>query len=242
MKKIMFILTVTIFVVGCSENNIKKQKFLGAKGNPKTIKETIYEAFEKFGEVIEGDVDEVIRYEFDKNGNIQKLTHYNDEGDIVFSESYVFEDGECVETKSYQKYNNIVSTSRLKNRTSKNETWERETSDGKITTSYSEYDKFTTTIITKDSENNIVSKQENTIDNKGNLVEIKVYKEEKVVYWYKTKFDDNSQEIERKMLVSYDEGVFTYKYDSFDKKGNWIKRFEYKDGEIKSLTIREIEY
>jgi hypothetical protein len=242
MKKIMFILTVTIFVVGCSENNIKNQKFLGAKGNPKSIKETKYEAVEKFGEVIEGVVDEVIRYEFDKSGNIQKLTHYDDDGDVVFSISYVFEDGECIETKSYQKYNNIVSTSSLKNRTSKNETWERKTSDGKITTSYSEYDKLTRTTITKDSENIIVSKEEQIIDNKGNLVEIKVYNEEKVVYWYKSKFDDNSQEIERKMLVGYDEGIFTYKYDSFDKKGNWIKRVEYKDGKIESLTIREIEY
>ena len=238
----MFILTVTFFLVGCSGNNIEKQKFLGAKGNPKSIKVTKYEAVEKFGEVIEGDIDEVIRYVFDKSGNFQKITHYDDDGDVVFYISYVFENGECIETKFYQKYNNTTTISSLKNRTSKNETWERKTFDGKTTTSYSEYDKLTTTIITKDSENNIVSKEEQVRDNRGNFVEIKVFNEEKVTYWYKSKFDDNSQEIERKMLEGYEEGIYTYKYDSFDKKGNWIKRVEYKDGEIKSLTIREIEY
>ena len=51
MKKIMFILAIAVFFISCSDSN-KKQKFLGLKGNPKSIKEIKYDTFEKFGEVI----------------------------------------------------------------------------------------------------------------------------------------------------------------------------------------------
>ncbi|MDH6306825.1 hypothetical protein M2459_002159 [Parabacteroides sp. PF5-5] len=242
MKKNMLILAVAVFFVGCSESN-KNQKFLGLKGNPKSIKETKYDAFEKFGEVIEDDIDEVVLYEFDKTGNFQKIVCYDGDGDMKYSITNIFKNGECIESKFYQKYNDVTSTSNLKNRTSKSETWERKTSDGKITTSYSEFDKLKTTIITKDSEDNVVSKEEQTKDNKGNIIEFKVYNGEDVAYWYKSAFDDKSQEIEKKILAGgYDEGIYTYKYDSFDKKGNWIKKIEYKDGEIESLAIREIKY
>ncbi len=53
------------------------------------------------------------------------------------------------------------------------------------------------------------------------------------------------QELEKKILagnLSDEEEIFTYKYNAFDEKGNWTKKFEYKDGEIVSITIREIEY
>ena len=242
MKKIMFILAIAVFFISCSDSN-KNQKFLGLKGNPKSIKEIKYDAFEKFGEVIEDDIDEVIHYEFDKTGSIKKIAYYDEDGDMMYSVTNTFKDGVCIESKFYQKYSDATTTSSLKDKTSKSETWEMKTSDGKITTSYSEYDKLKTTIITKDSENNVVSKEEQTKDNKGNIIEVKVYNEDDVVYWYKSTFDDKSQEIEKKMLAGgYDEGIYTYKYDSFDKKGNWIRKIEYKDGEIESLAIREIEY
>ena len=45
------------------------------------------------------------------------------------------------------------------------------------------------------------------------------------------------------MLAGYDDNtIYTYKYDAFDKKGNWTKKIEYKNGEIAKLTIREITY
>jgi hypothetical protein len=44
------------------------------------------------------------------------------------------------------------------------------------------------------------------------------------------------------ILAGYDEGVYTYIYESFDKKGNWTKKFGYLDGEIECLITREIKY
>jgi len=241
MKQLIF-LVMAVFFVGCSGSAIKEQKFLGVNGSPKSIKDTKYEAVEKFGEVIEQDVDEVLCYEFDKHGFVQKMVYYNSDGDVNFSVTNTFENGKCIENKSYQKYNDLTTTSTLKNRTSKSEIWESTTSDGKTTTQYSEIENLKTTMIVKDSDDNAVSKVELIRDNKGNIVEYKVYNEEKVVYWYKSTFNEKSQEVERKMLSGYDEGIYTYKYDSFDKKRNWTKKVEYKDGEIESLTIREITY
>jgi hypothetical protein len=98
-------------------------------------------------------------------------------------------------------------------------------------------------VIIKDSDGNILSKSEIEIDNNGNIIEYKVYDDSETLYYcYKSTFDNKSQEIERKILGGYNEGLYTYKYDSFDSKGNWTKKIEYKDGEIESLEIRKIEY
>ena len=232
-----------MFFVGCSESNIKEQKFLGVNGNPKSIKDTKYEAIEKFGEVIEQNIEEVLYYEFDKQGHVQKTINYDSEGDTTYSETNTFEGGKCIESTTYHKYvNEITSTYKLKNRTWKSEIWEGKTSEGKTITVYRKYENLKLTMVTKDFDNNIVSKIEQITDDNGNIVEYKVYNKGKVVYWYKSIFNDKSQEVERKMLSDYDEGICTYKYDSFDKKGNWTKKIEYKDGKIESMTIREVVY
>lgn len=243
MREKILILTVATLLISCSDSNIKEPKFLGTRGNPKFIKETAYNAIEKFGEVVEKDVLTISEYEFNVNGNIKKVMLYNEDGDLFLSMTNVFKDGECVETESYNKYSNSTVTSSLKEKTSNNETWERKTSEGKITTSFRVFDRYKITTFTKDSEQNTISKEEQIRDSKGNLIELKVFDKEKVTYWYKSTFDVKSQEIEKKVLTTgYDEGIYTYRYESFDTKGNWTRKIEYKDGEVVSLTIRQIEY
>ncbi|GHT32320.1 hypothetical protein FACS189434_03800 [Bacteroidia bacterium] len=166
---------------------------------------------------------------------------YDSGGDVNFSVTNIFDNGKCVESKSFQTYNNKTTTNTLKDRTSKSEIWESTTSDGETTRSYSEIDNLKLTIIVKDSGDNIVSKQEQIRDKNGNVVENKVYSGKEVIYWQKSIFNNKSQEVEKKMLSGYDEGIYVYKYDSFDNKGNWTRKIEYKNDEINSLTIREIE-
>ncbi|GHT32322.1 hypothetical protein FACS189434_03810 [Bacteroidia bacterium] len=72
MKQKMFFSIVVAFFVACS-GGLKEQKILGVNGSPKSIKEINYEATEKFGEVIEQDIEDVLYYEFDKQGLVQKM-------------------------------------------------------------------------------------------------------------------------------------------------------------------------
>jgi len=243
MKQIILILVVSGFFIGCSENNINEQKFLGANGNPKLIKDTKYKAIEKFGEVTEQDIDEVLYYEFDKHGHIQKEIKYDSDGDIIYSETNTFEDGKWIESTTYHKYiNEVTTTYKLKNRTSKSEIWEGKTSEGKTITLYRKYEYLKLAMVRKDFDDNIVTKIEQITDDNGNIVEYKAYEKGEVVYWYKSTFKDKSQEIERKMLSDYDKGIYTYQYGSFDKNGNWTKKIERKDEKIESITIRKITY
>jgi hypothetical protein len=241
MKKNLFLLLVSIVLVECS-SGIKEQKFMGISGNPKSVKETKYEAIEKFGEVIEKDIEGVQYYEFDKDGYVQKTTIYDFDGDVVFTTTNKFEDGKCVENNSFQRYNSISTTNILKNRTSKNESWESKTSDGRTTTSNIELGNQKTISTIKDSDGNTISKIEQHFDNNGNLVEHKVYGENQVAYWVKSTFDDDSKEITKTMLVDGNDEIYTYTYKEVDKRGNWTKRIEHLNGEFESITIREIMY
>ena len=188
-------------------------------------------------------IDKVSYYEFGKHGYAQKIIHYNSIGDIIFSETQTFEGDECIEMTSYQKYNDITSTSKLKNRTPNSETWERKTSKGETTISYSKYENMEMTTVTKDLEGNIVSQAELVYDDNRNIVEHKYSKNGEVLIWEKSTFNDKSQEVKREIFLGYEDGIYFYKYDCFDEKRNWTKKMEYnKDGGIKSLTIREITY
>ena len=243
MKQIILILIVSGFFLGCSESDFKERKFGGLNGNPKSIKDTKYEAIEKFGEVVEQSINNVLYYEFGKHGYAQKIIHYNSIGDIIYSETHTFESGKCIEITTYQKYNDITSTIKLKNRTPNSETWEKKTSLGETTISYSEYENMGMTTVTKDLEDNIVSQVELVYDDNRNIVEHKYSKHGEVLIWEKSTFNDKSQEIKIERFLGYEDGIYFYKYDCFDKKRNWTKKIEYnKDGEIKSLTIREIIY
>ncbi|MCD8029323.1 MAG: hypothetical protein LUF85_00335 [Bacteroides sp.] len=245
MKRTYFALAWILVGVlsGCGSGDIKRKKFMGISGNPTFVKYTTYDAVERFGEVIEKDLEEVQTYEFDTEGNVVKLSVYNYEGELNFTLTHTFENGKRVETRSYQRYNSLSETSLLTNRTSSQETWETQLSDGTITTTYIELEDQKKTEVVKDSEGNITSRTEQFFDRKGNLKEYKAYDENnKVRYWFKTTFDTHSRELTQTTLVGNNEEVYTYKYVASDDKGNWTKRIEYVDGELESVTLREIRY
>ena len=249
MKKTILILVMLVFFAGCSGGNFKEQKFLGINGSPKSIKDTEYKAIE---EVIEQDVNKVFYYEFNKHGFIQKSVYSNLYfGDTVW-DTNTFKNGKCIEMKSYEKYknNDLTTTKTLQSRTSKSEIWECIRSDSTMPTLlFIEFENLKKTIVEIEPIiNYTLSKEEIIIDKNGNIVECKYinrkyYKKEYIEYWSKSTFNDKSQEVEKKMFAGYDNNtIYTYKYDAFDKKGNWTKKIEYQNGEIKSLTIREITY
>lgn len=242
MRKVLFVLLAVIPLVFSGCGGIAEQKFMGISGKPKSVKETKYEAVEKFGEAVEQDIEDASYYEFNKDGHIQKIAVYDYDGDVIFSRTYKYENGKQVETNSFQKYNNILTTDVLKNRTSKSETWETTTSDGRTTTTNLEIGNQKTISVTKDSDGNTISKADIRFDKKRNLVEQKIYSENQVVYWVKSTFDDDSKEITKTILAGGDDGIYRYEYKEFDNKGNWTKRIEYLNEELGFVTMREIKY
>jgi len=241
MRKIVLLICVLSLFIGCN-NDFKERKYLGINGKARSIKDTKYVASEKFGEIIEQYISEIGYYEFDEYGQIKKMEMYDDDEEIIYSSNYKYENGKCIENKTYRKYDDISTVNTLRERKNKNEIWENKSSDGKIMTTFNSYENQKRITVTKDSEGNIKSKGENQFDKNGNIIERKYFNDEKVEYWQISKFNNKSQELEKKVIEGYDEGVYTYKYESFDEKGNWTKKIEYKGDEVETLTIRVIKY
>lgn len=247
MKKILILGLCGMFFLAlssCQSNNEKK--YLGLKGKIEYIKDTQFEAKEKFGEVIPQDTMLVEKYNFNDQGQIVSLTHYNGDGEEIFSVKNEFKDGKCCLVKTHQQYNDISVTQTPVSITSTNEIWDVKTSLVSAEKVYIEFDKAkqNKTITRKSSDGKTINKTLEKYDAQGNLIENKITNPDgNAVYWTKSKFDENNQEIERKILAGgYGEGVFAYKYAEIDEKGNWTNKIEYKDGEVESITVREIKY
>ena len=236
MKQTICFLVLASCFAACSSSNAKGQKFSGAAGNPKSMKYYFYD----------NDVEEQrygsAYYQFNELGLIEKEVVYDSEENEFYSQIYTYKDGKCIEIKLfYRHYDETVTT--LKNRTSKSEVWESKKTDGQTETTYKEVKKRKTTKVIKDFDGIIKSETEETSDKNGNITEYKISHNGEIFLWYKSTFDDKSQIIEKEVISGSGEGIYTYKYDSFDEKGNWTKKIEYnKNGEIQSLTIREIKY
>lgn len=248
MKKILILgLCGMLFLTLSSCQSHKEKKYLGLKGKIESIKDTQFEAKEKFGEVIpQGNIMLVEKYIFNDNGQIASLTHYNGDGEEIFSVKNEFKDGKCCLVKTHQQYNDISATQTPVSMTTTNEIWNVKMSLGNTEHVYIEFDKAkqNKTIIRKSSDGKEINKTFEKYDAQGNLIENKITNTDgNAVYWTKSKFDENNQEIERKNLAGgYSEGIFAYKYSEIDEKGNWTNKIEYKDGEVESITVREIKY
>ena len=235
MKQTISFLVLALCFAACSSGNANGQKFSGAAGNPKSITYYFYN----------NDVEEQHHgrayYQFNELGFVEKEVVYDSDDNEFYTRIYTYKDGKNIECKLiYRHYDETVNT--LKSRTSKSEVWESKKPDGKTETIYCKLKKRKLTKFLKDSDGNITSEIEETSDKKGNITEYKHSNNGKIYLWYKSTFGEKSQVIEKEVITGSGEGIYTYKYDFFDEKGNWTKQFEYKDGKIHSLTIREIEY
>ena len=242
----MKLLALVALAAGLSScgGGIEEQRFMGISGKPKSVKITQYEAVEKFGEVVEEEIEQVQLYEFDSDGRTLKMTMYGYDGDVDFRVTYKYDGDKCVEINSFESYNEISRKSVLKSNTKNSFVWEVTTSDGTMSTQYTERGNNKITTVEKDADGNTIHKIENTYDNNGNLIEYKSYGEDgKVAYRTVSTFDGNSREITNTVWYGEDDAEeYTFSYEAEDDKGNWTKRIDRANGELESVTIREIKY
>ena len=186
-----------------------------------------------------GDLSEVIIYEFDKDGNIIKRGTY-------------FRDGSCKD-RFEAEYNNkghIVSrthagvlgpsTERVVERRKNYVKWK--TDIGTTNESYREIIDEGLTQYVKNGKGEVIFRFFH--DKNGRVLEREEFfsglnKSTRTEY----KYDKNGLLLtETHYTNAKTDYILTFKYPSFDKKGNWITQYVYKNGEIDTVIKREIEY
>ena len=235
--KIRLSFIILLFVATACSNNgtsIPELKFEGLKGNVCGFKEYRYDAVERFGEIVPGYLDGVTIYEFDNDGHLIKLGIYDDDGDCLFKRENIYENGlfvSSIMTNGNDKKTENIVVERKKN-------YIKWRTDYECTTE-TYYDK--NSCLTKDENGDIV--EESVFDNKGRLIELKKYYDGEIIF--RTQREYNKQGLLVKLISYYSSNnseVLTYKYQEFDKKGNWIVQYVYEDGEIEYIVKRDITY
>ena len=203
-------------------------------------KESKFDATEKFGEIIPDDLNEVIIVEYDKDGNQVKYGVYDEEGNYIYKHEQLYEKDLFVSETFYHKYVNKKTVHRVVERKKNyikllnNEGEEGESSIERFYNglSYKEVDK----------EGNTIS--EVKCDKNGRLIEQKFYSDGRIIYHILYNFDKDGNLISSSTdyQLSEEPTTIKYTYPKFDKKGNWVTQYIWKEGEIVGITKRDISY
>lgn len=234
----LFLLVLT----ACSNNgtSIPQIKFSGMKGNISMIKESCYDATEKFGEIVPDELNGVNIWEFDNDGNQTKFGCYDEDGDYIYKVETTYENGNIVSETSYAKIGNKKTENKVIERKKNYIKWlfdigtENENSVEHI------YDGLYYKGVDKDGK--LV--EECFFDKKGRLIERKSYSNGELSYRGLMEYDKDNNLTKLTQYYSTGEAstVTYYTYPEFDKKGNWITLYLFEDGEIQGIFKREITY
>ena len=225
MKKIILAILSVLRLVSCKQSEKKNDLTEeNLKGKVKSIKETPYEAVDKFGQIEKGNVlydDFIFPFTiYDEKGNKIEEYHYDEDGNLSSKDTYEYD----------EKGNNIERN------------WYD--SDGRL--GYKLIYKYNEkgNIIEEnyyDSNGSLSYKTTYKYDKKGNKIEDNSYDSDgslnsKTTY----KYDEKGNMIEYNTDGRFGE-KYTYKYE-YDKNNNWIQQVTYEDNKPIQITERIIEY
>ncbi|WP_347218555.1 hypothetical protein [Chryseobacterium sp.] len=238
---------------------VKEITYEGDAVNIKLIKKTEEATFNENGYIIKTyslesyeKIASISSYSYDRNNKIKEAKMFDSENNEIMKVNYTYsKDGKETDTKvesksmnitysekvinSYNKANQLVGTQTLQDGKVRSTQNIQYSSDQKIT----EEKRF-------DSSGTLNSKIIKKFDKKDNLIEKLEYKGSdakdlafKVLY----KYNDKNHLVE---ITKYNnDGSIKYK-DSlkylYDKTGNWIKKTEFSNNKISTVTERKIEY
>lgn len=242
MKAQSFSLALLLFTISCSNNgmSVNELKFGGLKGNVSSYKEFVYDAEEKFGEVVPDDLEGVTIYEYDKDGHQIKFGIYDEDGDVIYKYEDTFEKGVLVSRTAMQRYGDKRTESRIVERNKNYLKWCHE---------YGTANEYTTEVF---YEKNFLCEKENgekmleiVYDKEGREIDRKRYLDGELSSRIKNEYNDAGLLVKSIQYGTWnlDKGdVLTYKYVEFDKKGNWVTSHVYENGELEAIQKREIIY
>jgi len=205
-------------------------------GKVKSITETLYSLKEKFGELQRDGEPSITHYWFDENTNLIKeqvsgstwdstVLKYDKENKLI--EELYFDDG-TEQAKAVYTYSDA--------NTKRKESY----SFGYIMhINVSKFDshKNKTELNEYNDDGTPSTKHSYEYDNVGNKRKESVQQPNEGIKWTTYKFDGKNNRIEEQ----YESTKFTFKFDNFDKYGNWLKQTAISDAPF-YLIERKIEY
>jgi hypothetical protein len=246
------ILLLAALIIPCLFS-CKENKHSMLKGRIEAIKELEYEADEKFGTPVKGDLCKVTIFIFDKNNNVMEQTVYDQYGDKDKSIKYDYNDkNEFISLVVTDDDNDTIYIKEIISRDGNRETFVEKNfykylSYKTIDTVHYELGKngYAKTSIRIKSDGT-KSKTDYNINNKGELLELIWYYgigdsiRQRQTYEY----DNNGLLIKTNTYNMYgsvrnDSTLYSYKLDD---KSNWIEQTVYENGEINKIIEREIKY
>ena len=256
MKKILFFFLAVLFLISCNEKKQEVSKNADVlvdnlKGKVEQTTETDYKV-DSSGKMGEQDSCCIVNAKYDEKGYI--LSYSSEDKNGANKESEVFTHNDNGTMKSIKNTKNGKPVSSISIQTDKDgkyTTAQESDSMNKLSSYYtdlSENDYGQLTSLRKfKADSTLESSMTSTYDKqifKGNEVKDSVGK---VTYSSTVKLDDKNNVIERATkTVTKDSTinkVITYKYTSFDDKGNWTERTETdENGRPVKVTKREITY
>jgi len=220
--------------------------------NIKSQKTTRYSAGMKFGEVVKVKWEDSSEEFYDKKGKIIKKLIFDEDGTLSTKEIYhydvkekliemiyIFEGKEIARWDYSYEYDEIGNEIKFTDKSIEG-TFERKEiikydKNGNIL----EVDVFTD----KNTRVQFGAKIKNEYNHYNNLIKVKEYMDDGSLSYTTTfKYDEGGDLIEKYSYSEWSDYLnlkFKYEYNS---KNNWIKKIEYKDGELNTVTYRKIEF
>lgn len=235
-----------LILAGCG-NSSKNQlplpllRFGGMKGDVAKVKESTYDAVEKFGDIYPDELNQVFVTEYTSNGRPKSYAAYDYDGDWNYKYENSYEGDRCIKTVTHQRYGNTTTEMVFVEGRKNYEKWAN-TTDGKTT--YTEIFYEGLKQISKDEEGNTVFELE--VDKEGRPIDQKNYNNGEIVYRRRCQYDAKGLLSKTTEYFSATDGrpeIHTYSYPEFDKRGNWITQHVFTDdGEATYVIKREITY
>jgi len=241
MKSKALLPLLLLALTACDDNGISipRLEFGGLNGNVSKTKESKYDAVEKFGEIVPDDLEEVTITEYDEDGNQTKYALYDEDGDRIYKIESAYEKNQIVSEVVYLKYENQKIISRVVDRKKNYIKWlSNEGMDDESTLELI-FEGLTYKGVNLDGETVF----EMQYDKTGRMIDRKSYSKGEVISRTSQEFDKDGNLVKVTEYYSSDTpSVVTFSYPEFDKKDNWITRYTWEDGEVVSVTKREITY
>lgn len=243
-KTTFLLLSILLFAITACNNNetsVPQLKFGGMKGNVSMVKESEYDAIEKFGEIVPNVLRFITIYEFDKNGNEINTADYSDDGECLYKKETSYENGQL---SSITYYDNFFMQSKItENRVIAREKNHIKWLCGVGTDEEYTIDVFYKGLYSKAQDKDGILAEECFYDKNGNRIEQKLYNiEGELVSRCLCEFDKDNNLIKRTYYSNEESNVTTHSYPEYDKKGNWITQYTWIDGKVTNVIKREITY
>jgi hypothetical protein len=228
------------------------------KGRVSTLTESHYSAIERFGETQKGGLEYKYIYKYDTNGSQIELNGYNSDGSSrggKYTSKYDAK-GNQIEVNGYSNIPGIIDGRERKT------IYKYDTNGNKIEESWYDPDGSLSliTIFKYDSRGNqieancynsdgslLISRSTYKYDSRGNKIEDNFCFPYPVCDSgdkYTFKYDSRGNQIEENRYNSDGslEYKHTFKYDEYDKTGNWVRKIKFRNDKPLVITERKIEY